>query len=185
MNEGGCDPDGRFYCGSMAYDFEPGAAAIYRLDTDQSVRRVVAGVTISNGLEWSPDGTLAYYADSATGRIDVFDYDCEGGLTNRRLFVTIDAGSPDGLTVDSQGGVWSAVWGAGAVHGYSSDGVLSAVIEVPASQVTACTFGGDDLMDLFITTSRENLPEAAEPAAGAVFLARPGVPGRPVRPFLG
>ena len=75
MNEGGCDPDGRFWCGSMAYDQRPGAAALYRLDPDGTAHRVLDGVTISNGLEWSPDGSLAYYDDTATHRVDVFDYD--------------------------------------------------------------------------------------------------------------
>src|ERR687889_656408 len=99
MNEGGCDPDGRFYCGSMAYDQRPGAGALYRLDPDGSVRVVLEGVTISNGLEWSPDGSLAYYNDTATHRIDVFDYDSSSGLTNGRTFVEIgDDEQPDGLT---------------------------------------------------------------------------------------
>src|SRR5689334_9321150 len=83
MNEGGCDPDGRFWCGSMAYDQRPGAAALYRLDPDGSVRRVLEGVTVSNGLDWSPDGSLAYYDDTATHRGDVFDYDRGSGLAGR------------------------------------------------------------------------------------------------------
>src|SRR3712207_5153114 len=104
MNEGGCDPDGRFYCGSMAYDQTPGASSSYRLDTDYSVHTVLTGVTISNGLDWSPDGTLAYYVDTPTGEIHMLDYSAESGLTGRRTFVTIaDEGRPDGLTVDSAG----------------------------------------------------------------------------------
>ena len=75
MNDGGCDPDGRFYCGSMAYDKHTGGAAIWRLDADRSARLVLDGVTISNGIEWSPDGSLAYYNDTATYCTDVFDYD--------------------------------------------------------------------------------------------------------------
>ena len=79
MNEGGCDPDGRFYCGSMAYDKRPGAGALYRLDPDGSVQVVLEDVTVSNGLDWSPDGSLAYYNDTDTHRIDVFDYDVDAG----------------------------------------------------------------------------------------------------------
>src|SRR5919112_493600 len=79
MNEGGCDPDGRFYCGSMAYDQRTDAGALYRLDADGSVRVVLENVTVSNGLEWSPDGSLAYYNDTATYQISVFDYDGEAG----------------------------------------------------------------------------------------------------------
>jgi sugar lactone lactonase YvrE len=115
MNEGGCDPDGRFWCGSMAYDQAPGAAAMYRLEPDGSVRVAFEGVTVSNGLEWSPDGSLAYYDDTATHRVDVFDYDSAAGLTGRRPFVTLpDDGNPDGLTVDAEGGVWVALHGGGA-----------------------------------------------------------------------
>src|SRR5687768_13654483 len=135
MNEGGCDPDGRFWCGSMAYDKRPGGAALYRLDPDGSARRVLDGVTISNGLEWSPDGSLAYYDETATGRVDVFDYDAATGLTGRRPFVELTGGErPDGLTVDAEGGVWVALNGSGVVRRYGSDGVLSEVVELPTAQ---------------------------------------------------
>ena len=186
MNEGGCAPDGSFYCGSMAYDKRPGAASLYRLDPDYSVSVVLTGVTVSNGIEWSPDGTLAYYNDTETHRIDVFSWDPDRGLHDRRPFVTIpDGGSPDGLTVDAEGGVWTALFGGGAVHRYTDHGVLDAVIDVPARQVTACTFGGDDLATLFITTSREGLDAGADPLAGSLFSTRPGVGGLPTKAFAG
>ena len=184
MNEGGCDPDGRFYCGSMAYDQRPGAAALYRLDSDATVHVVLKGVTVSNGLEWSPDGTLVYYNDTATYSIAVFDYDSDAGLTGRREFVRLE-NRPDGLTVDAEGGVWTALSDGGAVRRYTPEGQLDAVIEVPARKVTACTFGGDQLDELYITTSRENVPEGEQPEAGSVFRARPGVTGLPVVPFAG
>jgi sugar lactone lactonase YvrE len=186
MNEGGCDPDGRFWCGSMAYDQTPGAGTVYRLDADGSVVPVVEGVTVSNGLEWSPDGRLAYYNDTATHEISVFDYDRDAGLVDRRLFVRLsDEDSPDGLTVDAEGGVWTALYDGGAVRRYAPDGTLDAVVEVPTPKVTACTFGGEDLRQLFITTSWEDLAPDDEPLAGSVFRVEPGVAGRPVRPFAG
>lgn len=186
MNEGGCDPDGRFYCGSMAYDQRAGAAKLYRLDPDLSVEVVLDGVTISNGLEWSPDGSRAYYNDTATHRISVFDYDPRSGLTGRRSFAEIpDDGLPDGLTVDSEGGVWTAIANGGAVHRYTPDGRLDEVLQVPARKVTACTFGGRQLNELFITTSREGLPEGEDPLAGSLFRASPQVVGLPVREFAG
>jgi sugar lactone lactonase YvrE len=184
MNEGACDPDGRFYCGSMAYDKRVGAAALYRLNADRSVDVVLEGVTISNGLDWSPDGSLAYYNDTATGQVDVFDYSREDGLTNRRRFVDTGA-RPDGLTVDAEGGVWVALSNGGAVRRYTPDGVLDAVVELPVTKVTACTFGGPRLDMLFITTSREDLPEGVEPQAGSLFRAMPGVTGQAVREFAG
>jgi sugar lactone lactonase YvrE len=186
MNEGGCDPHGRFWCGSMAYDQTPGAAALYRLDPDGSVHTALEGVTVSNGLDWSPDGSLAYYDDTATHRIDVFDYDRDTGVTGRRPFVRLpEDGNPDGLTVDAEGGVWVALFGGGAVHRYTPAGVLDVVIEVPTPQVTACTFGGPRLDQLFVTTSREGMGPDDDPLAGSLFRADVGVPGRPVREFAG
>ena len=187
MNEGGCDPDGRFYCGSMAYDQQPDAGTLYRLDPDGSVRVVLENVTISNGLEWSPDGSRTYYNDSPTQRIDVFDYEVESGLSGRRPFAEVpaEAGLPDGLTVDEEGGVWVALYGGGSVRRYTPEGVLDEVIEVAAKQVTACTFGGSGLDQLFITTSREDLKPGEDPLAGSLFQAAVGVAGMPVREFVG
>ncbi|HUP73825.1 MAG TPA: SMP-30/gluconolactonase/LRE family protein [Acidimicrobiales bacterium] len=187
MNDGGCDPDGRFYCGSMAYDVEHGRGALYRLDPDCSLQVVLQHVTISNGIDWSPDGSLAYYVDTPTRRIDVFDYDDHAGLTRRRPFVSVpeDDGAPDGITVDADGGVWVALYGGGAVRRYTPVGVLDDVIDVPARQVTACTFGGRRLDELYITTSRENLDPHDDPLAGSLFRASIGVAGQPVREFAG
>jgi sugar lactone lactonase YvrE len=185
MNEGGCDPAGRLYCGSMSYAQEPGAGSLYLLHPDGAIDTAARGFTIPNGLEWTPDGTQAYHVDTPTGRIDILEWDADKGLHDRRPFANVDGGGkPDGLTVDADGGVWVAVWGGRAVHCYAPDGSLSAVVEVPAAQVSACTFGGPDLDELFITTSRENLDDP-EPGAGAVFSVRPGVRGRPVRAFAG
>lgn len=187
MNEGGCDPDGRFYCGSMAYDQRPEAATLYRLDPDGSVSTVLEGVTVSNGLDWSPDGSVAYYNDTATHRVDVFDYDVTRGLTARRTFVdlTAEQARPDGLTVDAQGGVWVALSGGGRVHRYTSAGALDGIVELPTKKVTACTLGGPHLRQLFITTSQENLQPGTDRFAGALFCADVGVAGRPVREFAG
>ena len=184
MNEGACDPDGRFYCGSMAYDKRPGAGSVYRLDPDCSVHVVLEGVTISNGLDWSPDGSLAYYNDTATGRVDVFDYDRDAGLAGRRTFVDTEA-RPDGLTVDSEGGVWVALANGASVRRYTPEAALVAVVELPVTKVTACTFGGEGLDELYITTSRENIAANHELEAGSLFRARPGVTGQPVREFAG
>ena len=186
MNEGGCDPDGRLWCGSMAYDQAPGAASMYRLDPDGSVQAVFGDVTVSNGLEWSPDGTLAYYNDTATHRIDVFDYEREAGLTGRRPFVELSGSErPDGLTVDGEGGIWVAFFGGGQVRRYDAGGRLDEVVEVPTPQVTACTLGGPDLDQLFITTSRQGMQPDDDPVAGALFRVDAGVRGRPVRDFAG
>jgi sugar lactone lactonase YvrE len=186
MNEGGCDPDGRFYCGSMAYDKTQGAACLYRLDADYSVSVVLDRVTVSNGLEWAPDGVKAYFNDTDTHAVSAFAYDRERGLTDRRPFVEIpDGGRPDGLTVDSDGRVWTAIVNRGVVHCYSPDGKLLEVIELPAEKVTACAFGGEQLDTLFITTSREDLQPGEDPKSGSLFAAHPGARGIPVREFAG
>jgi sugar lactone lactonase YvrE len=185
MNDGACDPTGRFFCGSMAYDEAAGRGALYRLDPDGTVVRILESVTISNGLAWSADGSIAYYVDSATQRIDVFDYDAATGLLlERRNVVEIeeDDGAPDGLTIDEEGFIWVALWGGSAVRRYSPSGRLDGVIELPVRQVTACCFGGPELDVLYISTSRLGLDATREPEAGAVFLDRPGVRGLP--PFL-
>ena len=125
MNDGGCDPQGRFWCGTMAYDVRDGAGSLYRVEADGSFATALAGVTISNGLGWSPDGATAFYVDSMAHGIDRFAFDGDGGeLGERRRFAEVDAslGLPDGLAVDAEGGVWVALWDGGAVRRYAPDG---------------------------------------------------------------
>lgn len=193
FNDGGCDPQGRFYCGTMAYAKTPGAASMFRLspgaDGGYATERLWGGATISNGFMFSPDGSLAYYNDSATRRTDVFDYDPQHGLTHRRPFAGFEDADdevvPDGLCVDSEGAVWVAAWAGSQVRRYLADGRLDGVVEVGASRVSACTFGGPALDILYITTSKEGVPAGAEPAAGALFAARPGVVGQRALTFAG
>jgi sugar lactone lactonase YvrE len=187
MNEGSCDPDGRFYCGSMARDKGVGRGSMYRLDADGTTSVVFGGSTISNGLAWSPDGSTAYYTDTATGRVDMFDYAKDTGLTGRRTFVEIPdtAGSPDGMTVDAQGHVWVALYGGSAVRRYRPEGILDGVIELPVTNVTACAFAGAGLDSLVITTSREGVRDGTQPEAGSLFRSRPGVTGLPTAEFAG
>jgi sugar lactone lactonase YvrE len=189
MNDGGCDPQGRFYCGTMAYDETPGAGTLYRLDPDGSTHTVFGGVGISNGLQWSADGSTAYYVDTQQQRIDAFDFDgASARFSQRRPFAAVDPhdGSPDGLAVDAEGGVWTALWHGGQVRRYDAAGELTAVVEVPAvTNTTALAFGGAELGTLYITTSRQGIADGAEPAAGAVFAVTPGVRGRPLPLFAG
>ena len=190
MNDGGVSPEGRYLAGSMAYDTTPGAACLYRLDGDGSLHTVLTGVTISNGIDWSPDGTLCYYVDTPTRRIDVLDHDpATGALSGRRPLADVSAlpGEPDGLTVDAEGHVWVAFWGGSQVCRFTPEGGLDAVVPLPVSQVTSCAFGGAGLDRLYVTTSTEGLsPErlAARPGAGALFVADPGgATGRPPTPY--
>lgn len=185
FNDGGCDPMGNFYCGTMAYAQTPGAASLYLLTTEGLVSQELTGLTVSNGIGWTGYGDKGFHNDTPTRTVWTFDWS-PSGMTDRRPFVTLPdnlAGSPDGLCVDEQGGVWTALYGGSAVHRYSPEGVLDQVIELPVVNVTACTFGGDDLRTLYITTSRENVPDGEQPLAGAVFACQPGVGGLPARPF--
>jgi sugar lactone lactonase YvrE len=188
MNDGGCDPQGRFYCGSMAYDETPGAGTLYRLDPDCSVHPVFGDLTIANGLQWTADGRTALHIDTPTDRIDRWDFDPDSGaFTNRRPFVVIPegAGHPDGMAIDEQDGVWVALWGGSVVHHYTADGALADVIEVNAKDVTACAFGGADRSTLYITTSRRDRGDADGPQAGAVFAVPTGVRGAVPHPVAG
>ena len=186
MNDGTCDPQGRFYCGTMAYDETPGAGTVYRLDPDGAVATVLRDVTISNGMVFALDGQSAYYIDTPTHQVVEFDFDATAGtLHDPRPVIAVPDASPDGMTIDAEGQLWVAQWGGGAVHGYSPDGRLIDVIEVAATQVSCCGFGGPDLATLFITTSRQGLGEDEQPGAGALFAATPGVRGVPVLPYGG
>ena len=187
MNEGGCDPQGRFYCGTMAYAETPGAGTLYRLDPDGSVSVTLRDVTISNGLQWNRMGDSVFYADTPTGRVDSFDFDpASGAFTDRRTFTEISGGgNPDGMAIDEEDGIWVALWGGSAVHRYDRAGRLDLVVDLPVSNVTACAFGGPELETLYITTSRQGLGPADQPDAGAVFRYDAGVRGAPQHAFAG
>jgi len=190
MNDAGVDPAGRYFAGSMAYDLEPGAASLYRLDADRSLHTVLTDVTISNGVDWSPDATLCYFVDSPLRRIDVFDYDVTtGALSNRRVFADTSSvpGMPDGLTVDAEGAVWAAFWGGSRVCRFGPDGRIERTVTLPVSQVTSCCFAGKDLDQLIISTSTEDLsPDdlRRQPLAGMIFRAEPGCRGRRTTEFV-
>jgi sugar lactone lactonase YvrE len=145
---------------------------------------MVTGVSISNGLGWSPDGTTMYYADTQTGGVDAFDHDpSTGTVTGRRRLIDIDRGWPDGLTVDAEGCLWVALWDGWGVRRYASDGSLLTTVDVPARRVTSCAFGGSTL---YITTARTGLRDfAAQPNAGSLFACEPGVAGLPAGEWAG
>ena len=187
MNDGGCDPQGRFYCGTMAYAETPGAGTVFQLGLDRSVRPILTGVTISNGLQWHPDGRSVYYNDTPTRRISRYDFDpATGDFGDRRTLVDIPEadGAPDGMAIDREGGLWVACWGGSAVRRYDESGALTAVIDVPVPNPTACAFGGEDGGTLYVTSSRQGGGDAAA-GSGAIFAARPGVTGAPPLPYAG
>jgi sugar lactone lactonase YvrE len=183
-NDAKADPQGRLWLGTMAYDERTSIGRLYRLDVGASqLLPVVDDVTISNGLGWSPEGDLMYYIDSATKRIDMFDFD-DGFLKNRRPFATIYNGTPDGLCVDADGGVWVAIWLGGEVHRYARSGVLERIVRLPTPLVTSCTFAGPDFRTLIITTAGVGRPD--DPGAGVTYAHYPaGVHGMRANVFAG
>jgi len=191
LNDAACDRAGRLWVGSMAHDARPLAGALYRVDPDGSVERVIGEVTISNGIDWSPDGRLMYYIDSATRRVDVLDFDpATGSPSGRRALIELPegAGLPDGMAVDSEGCLWVALWDGWSVRRYGPSGELDRVVELPVARPTSCAFGGPDLADLYVTSARSGLSPsdlAAQPLAGSLFVLRPGVRGLTPTPFGG
>jgi sugar lactone lactonase YvrE len=182
MNDGACDPQGRFWAGSMALDETPGAGSLYRLDPDGDVTVVQRGLTIANGLGWSPDGTTMYHADSGAGTVTAYDFDgARGEIERPRVAVRPEHGAPDGLTVDEEGMLWVALFGGSAVVRYDPEGRELARVPLPVSQATSCAFVGTRL---FITTAARDVA-GAEPDAGRVFAADAGVSGPPAVPFAG
>ena len=190
MNDGYVDAGGRFWAGTMSMSGRR-HAALYRLDPDGRVWQTLTGLTVSNGIDWSPDGRRMYFTDTVTGRIDVFDFDEEYGvMSDRREFATIPhtAGFPDGLIVDADGFVWVALWAGGAIRRYSPDGDLERTITMPVTHPTKCAFGGPNLDDLYITTAWIELTpkqRAGQPTAGGLYRVRPGVRGKPANVFGG
>jgi sugar lactone lactonase YvrE len=189
MNDGVCDPQGRFWAGTLADDFREGGGALYRLDRDGQIDVVLKDLTISNGLGWSPDGGTMYLADSGPRLIHAFRFNAEGGtLSDPRVLISIgaDIGAPDGLTVDADGDLWVAIYGGAQVRRYSPDGELREIGAVPASQTTSCAFGGLELKRLYVTTATEGWSDEqrrAEPAAGRVYRHDTDATGRPADPF--
>jgi sugar lactone lactonase YvrE len=194
FNDGACDPEGRFWAGTVAHDRRPGAGALYRLDPDGTITTVLEGVTESNGLGWSPDGAILYFIDSGEPepRVRAFDYDPDTGRIGWEPFdlIPFPPGTvvPDGLVVDAEGCLWVAMWGGGEVRRYAPTGGLLATFPVPVSQPTCPAFGGSDLADLYLTTAWQGLDErqrAAEPLAGHLLRTRPGTAGLPAGVFAG
>ena len=188
MNDAKSDPTGRVYAGTMSLDVQPEAGALYRLDTQASkAQRIVDGVTISNGLAWDASLGLMYYIDTATSRIDAFDW-CEetGEIQNRRSVATLKNGAPDGMCIDNEGALWVALWGGSRVA--RVDPITGEEIEhisLPCENPTSCCFGGPDFDQLWITSARVGLDDAAlqdQPHAGGVFVADVGVKGPPTVP---
>jgi sugar lactone lactonase YvrE len=175
----------------MDYQEAEGLGSLYRLDPDLTCTKLDEDIVVFNAPCWSPDDTIFYFADSAKGAIYAHDYDIETGtIANRRVFATADdaPGVPDGCTVDGEGHLWNARWGAGCVVRFAPDGRVDRIVEVPARKTTSCTFGGPDLDLLYVTSMKDSDdPENPnDPEAGSIYvLSGLGVRGLPEPRFAG
>jgi len=193
FNDGKCDPDGRFWAGTMNLD--PGkhtSGALYSLDPVHGLRKHLSDIGVSNGLAWSADGRRMFYIDSMIGSIDCFDFDrLQGTICNRRVVFRVpeELGIADGMTIDAEDKLWVGFWGGWNVARIDPDkGEVLAKIKLPVANVTSCTFGGRDLDMLFITTAKHGLSDsqlAEQPLAGDLFIAYPGVRGTPSIAYRG
>ena len=190
FNDGKCDPTGRFWAGTMVEHGPKGGAKLYCLDADLGITTKIEGVTISNGLCWSSDRSRFYYVDTPTHEIVAYDFDAnDGSIEKRRVVATIpeDVGAPDGMTIDAEDQLWVALFHGSAV--LRIDPQSSAVtfrVEVAASNVTSCAFGGAELDELFITTARVGLSEREleqQPLAGSLFSVKLPFRGVPAPRF--
>jgi len=190
LNDGKCDPCGRFWVGSLSRDGALGESALFVVEASGETRLVVPGVSCSNGLAWSPAGDRLYYIDSLARCVDGFRFDpATGALSERKTFIALSEsdGMPDGMTIDAEGNLWVALLeGGGLLHVDGRTGAVLRRVALPATLVTSCAFGGADLRTLFITTAWEGRTRAqrdAEPLAGSIFALRVDVGGLPVVPF--
>ncbi|MDR1478903.1 MAG: SMP-30/gluconolactonase/LRE family protein [Planctomycetaceae bacterium] len=192
LNDGKASPDGRFWFGSLNRNHEKNQAAFYVMEHDGTVRRILTGLTNSNGIGWSPNGETLYHIDTPTRQVSAFDYDAEhGDICNRRTLVQFpespEYGNPDGMTVDAEGMLWIAHWGGSRVTRWNpTSGEIIAAVNVPASQVTSVAFGGENFDTLYITTARRSLSLESlrrQAYAGGLFAVTPGVAGLPTHFF--
>jgi xylono-1,5-lactonase len=191
FNDGKCDPLGRFWAGTMDFGCKEPTGSLYRLGPDRTLARMDSGYPITNGPTWSADYKTMYYNDTFNGRMYAFDFDLERGeLSNKRLFLQLGGkeGNPDGMTTDSEGGIWLAQWGASKVTRRDNTGKILQTVGLPCSQITSCAFGGPDLRTLYITTAAQGLTQeqlTREPLAGGLFAIELKVAGLEADRFKG
>lgn len=191
FNDGKCDPRGRLIAGTMDINEKDPTGSLYSFD-GTSTTKLLTGVTISNGMAWSPEGKTFYYIDTPTREVKAFDYDLDRGtIANPRVAVRVPGtlGWPDGMTSDTQGNLWIAMWGGSQITKWNpGTGRLLEQIAVPVIQPSSCTFGGKNMNELFITSARKGLDEAAlkqYPLSGGVFRLKTNTEGMPAFEFAG
>ena len=175
FNDGTCDRAGNFWIGSMDEDGGHPIGSLYQFTPDHDLHKVIDGIGISNGIAFSPDGGILYFADSSTGEMTSWDYDPgQGRILSQRSFGCNERipGTPDGATIDRDGYLWSARWDGWCIIRHSPDGTIDQEIKLPVQRPTNCVFGGSRLSTLYVTTARSGLKESelsAQPLAGCLL----------------
>lgn len=192
FNDGKCDPEGRFWAGTMYYDgSKEKKGSLYRIEGSEKIKRVVKGVSISNGIAWGKNNSVMYFIDSPTRKVEEYKYDrYSGNISWKRTAVQIPKGEgiPDGMTIDEEGMLWIAQWGGYKVSRWDPDNSKKIEeIKVPVKNVSSCTFGGIDLQTLYITTARidtskENLSK--NEYSGGLFKYKTDVKGKKPNRFI-
>jgi sugar lactone lactonase YvrE len=189
INDGKCDPAGRFVVGTMDMNEKDPTGSVYSFDGKQ-VTKLFSGVTISNGLTWSPDHKTFYHIDTPTHKVQAFDYDVvTGQIANPRTAIHVpeSLGWPDGMTSDTDGNLWIAMWGGAQITKWNPQtGQLLEQIPVPALQTSSCTFGGKDMNELYVTSARKGMSEEflqKYPLSGGLFKVETKVAGMPTFEF--
>ena len=192
FNDGKCDPGGRFWAGTMAYEDHSDQGSVYRMDIDHRVHKMIENIGVSNGIIWSLDAKTMYYTDSLDYAIRAYDYDVgTGGISNERIIIDFpqEMGIADGFTIDEEGMLWVAHFGSSRVRHWNPDtAAVLAEIELPTASITACAFGGPNLDQLYITCAMLGMSDAEkaqQPHAGGLFVAEVGVRGLPSDKFGG
>lgn len=186
-NDGAVDPQGRLWIGATNAARDPAVGMLLRVEGDGTTSELRRGITLSNGIDWSPDGTIAYHVDTFARRVDRLTLDDHGDIVDTNLFLAT-SDLPDGLAVDAEGGVWIAFWDSACVRRYTPDGTLDTTVTVGSGKVTSCAFGPSGSTELYITTARQGMtPDelAALPESGALFRVDVGIGGRGVHAFAG
>ncbi|HEV2352629.1 MAG TPA: SMP-30/gluconolactonase/LRE family protein [Puia sp.] len=183
-NDGKVDPKGRLWLGTMHREFNHGAGSLYSIQGNLECRRKLTGITISNGLAWSPDSKRLYYIDSPTQKVQCFRFDAATGQIDFQddvIHIPTEMGTPDGMAIDADGLLWIAHWGGFGVYRWDTrNGRCVGKIELPVPNVTSCAFGGPDLDHLLITTARQDLSAddlARYPTSGDLYIAKMPVKG--------
>ncbi|WP_308467245.1 SMP-30/gluconolactonase/LRE family protein [Rathayibacter soli] len=214
MNDGACDPAGRYLVGSLALgtrangtqtqsaqtvgaqetgsrlsEARPDRELLLRADPSGAVVVLREDIALSNGIAWSPDGRTIYHVDTSPGHIWAADYDASSGAASDwHVLFTVTDGSPDGMVVDAGGALWVAIWGGGQVRRYDTAGTVLAVVTVDAPHVSCPAFAGPDRSTLVISTAKSGLTDGLlkqHPLSGALFIAHPGVSGLPENLWAG